>query len=116
VAKNLTTVIEPRGVSGMDSATWLNRLGNELPGWKVWRSDSAPGWNGPVWHAVPAPVGTDVATAACLANRVDADNPIGLRRLARERYAWNDHCESCGVLARECGHRQPEREKTRYRI
>jgi hypothetical protein len=37
--------------------------------------------------------------------------PQALRDAARERYGWDDYCDSCGILARECGHRQPEREK-----
>jgi hypothetical protein len=40
-------------------------------------------------------------------NGIDAATPAELRNAARLRYGWNDYCESCGVLARECGHRQP---------
>jgi hypothetical protein len=92
----------------MKEQAWLRRLGGELPGWFVWTSSISPRW-----RAVPAPAGTTLADARRLPNRIGAAAPAALRALAQERYGWDDHCESCGVLARECGHRQPEREGAR---
>lgn len=83
---------------------WLTRLSRQLPGWHVWYSSLSPRWN-----AVPADDGTRHAEALRLPNKVSAATPQELRTLARERYGWHDICESCGVPARECGHRQPER-------
>jgi hypothetical protein len=80
---------------------WFQRLGEQLPGWHVWTS-------GRRWYAVPAPAGVTHTEALELPNRIDGASPAQLRDLARERYGWDDTCQSCGVLARQCGHRQPE--------
>lgn len=93
----------------MKDQAWLQRLAEELPGWFVWTSSI-----GPRWRAVPAQADTTLADARRLPNRVDAATPAELRDAARLRYGWDDHCESCGTLARKCGHRQPEREKNTY--
>jgi hypothetical protein len=86
----------------MNARTWLGRLAGQLPGWHVWRS--SPGG----WFAVPAPADMTHDGALRLPNRVNAATPTALRTLCRERYGWDDYCESCGVLARKCGHRSPE--------
>jgi len=95
----------------VNDEAWLKRLDEQIHGWLVWRT------GGPLvgvrWHAAPAPADTPGTGYSLLQNRITADTPAELRRLARERYGWYDHCESCGVLARECGHRQPEREGAR---
>lgn len=91
---------------------WLSRLDEELPGWLVWRAGGTL-VGGTQWNAAPAPAGTPRTDHPKLANRITAETPAKLRTLARERYGWDDTCESCGVLARECGHRQPEREGAR---
>lgn len=84
---------------------WRLRLHDQLPGWAIrWTDDPR------AWHAAPAPRRTPRDELPRLPNRIDAATPRELRALARERYGWDDHCGSCGVLARECGHRQPERE------
>lgn len=93
----------------MNDQAWLRRLGQELPGWHVWTTSLTRRR----WCAVPAPAGTTLADAGQLPNRIDAATPAELRDAARLRYGWDDHCESCGTLARECGHRQPEREGAR---
>lgn len=82
---------------------WITRLTNQLPGWHVWYSTPAPRWN-----AVPAPEGIGHVEALTLPNRITASTPQLLRELARERYGWDDHCHTCNVPARECGHRRPE--------
>lgn len=85
----------------MRNEQWFQRLAQQLPGWHVWTS-------GRRWYAVPAPASATHTEALALPSRIDAATPAQLRTLAWERYAWDDHCESCGVLARTCGHRQPE--------
>lgn len=95
----------------MKDRTWLRRLGEEFPGWIAWTTE---GWK-PTdakgnWMAAPAPPGTPDTDVYLLADRVSAATPAELRTLMRERYGWDDHCQSCGVLSRECGHRQPERD------
>lgn len=52
--------------------------------------------------------GTPLTRAHALPNRVSAKTPEALRGLAQERYGWDDYCDTCGVLARVCGHRTPE--------
>jgi hypothetical protein len=90
----------------MSRQAWLTRLSAQLPGWVVWYT-SPPGRG---WHAVPAPAGMAVRDARQLPHRLGpCETPQELRTLARERYGWDDCCESCvGMLARECGHRRPE--------
>lgn len=94
----------------MNDDAWIKRLREQLPGWVIFRSGGS--LVGVKWHAAPAPSGTPGHEGFQLPNRVSASTPAELRALARERYGWDDTCESCGVLARECGHRQPECEKT----
>lgn len=86
----------------MRTQAWLDRLGEQLPGWHVWRS--SPGG----WFAVPAPDTASHADTLALAGRVNARTPGDLRSLCQERYGWHDYCQACGVLARECGHRRDE--------
>lgn len=76
----------------------------QLPGWKVWtcHPSTRP------WNAVPAPAGTGIAAAVRLPGRIQANNPATLIALCSERYGWNDYCDTCGLRARYCGHRQPE--------
>lgn len=95
----------------MKERTWLRRLDEELSGWHVWYSSSG-GTTGRGWRAVPAPAAVEHADALTLPGRIWAATPADLRTLVRQRYGWDDDCQSCGVLARECGHRQPEREKS----
>jgi hypothetical protein len=92
----------------MNVTTWCRRLQMQLPGWRVWHaSPPAAGW-----YAVPAPDGTPLVDLNGMPNRIGPfAKPQDLRMAAHERYGWNDTCETCGVLARECGHRQPEREQ-----
>lgn len=87
----------------MNRQTWLNRLSVQLPGWHVWYS--SPGLR---WSAVPAPEEASHDEALRLPGRISAATPQELRALCRERYGWSDYCETCGVPARECGHRRPE--------
>lgn len=82
-----------------------NELRAQLPGWHVWVTV-----DGPSWSAVPAREGTELAAAVTMPGRVTAGSTAELLTLAQERYGWHDYCETCGVPARECGHRQPERE------
>jgi hypothetical protein len=91
----------------VDRRAWLERLNEQLPGWHVWCSSPAM-VPGQPWGAVPAPDDIGHTDALELPHRVNAATPQGLRTLCRERYGWHDYCESCGVLARECGHRAPE--------
>jgi hypothetical protein len=95
----------------MKDQAWLRRLSQELPGWFVYTSSV-----GKKWRTVPAPAGTAMAEALDMPKHVYADTPAELRAAAQMRYGWYDHCESCGTLARECGHRQPEREGARRKI
>jgi hypothetical protein len=95
----------------MNDQKWLDRLNGELHGWLVWRTGGTQ--VGVKWNAAPAAAGTPLTDYPALPNRITADTPAQLRSLARERYGWYDTCESCGVPARECGHRQPEREGAR---
>lgn len=91
----------------MRKDTWLRRLQEQLPGWTVWRS--SPGG----WFAIPGPEGAPPPGVLNLPGTIQADTPAELRAACRERYGWYDYCETCvGVLARDCGHRQPEREKS----
>lgn len=79
-----------------------------FPGWHVWYSSGPPRG----WYAVPAPDETTHTEALDLPNRTGPYvAPSDLTVAVRERYGWHDHCDTCGVLARECGHRQPERDK-----
>jgi hypothetical protein len=89
--------------------SWLSRLRAQLPGWHVWYSSTVPRWN-----AVPAPADLRHTEVYNLPNfkslLISTDRPEVLRELCRERYGWYDNCDTCvGSLARECGHRQPER-------
>lgn len=58
--------------------TWITRLGEQLPGWHVWRSD-----DGPRWNAVPAPADISHTDALGLPDRVGADTPQALRALCQ---------------------------------
>jgi hypothetical protein len=95
----------------LDKHAWVLRLSAQLPGWHVWYTSGGGDPRG--WYAVPAPADANHVAALALPGRMFAETPAGLRALARERYGWDDTCDSCGVLARECGHRQPEREGAR---
>jgi hypothetical protein len=86
----------------MDKHQMLLRLIPQLPGWKVWRS--SPGG----WNAVPAPADVSLDEALYMPGRMTAATPAELKKLCLARYGWDDYCETCGVLARECGHRAPE--------
>lgn len=88
----------------MTKHAWVLRLNAQLDGWHVWYT-SGPG---PKWNAVPAPSDINHIDAVYLPNRLSAATPQGLRKAAQLRYGWNDYCQTCGVIARECGHRQPE--------
>lgn len=93
----------------MNADAWARRLSGQLPGWHVWYTSG--GGIGRGWYAVPAPDGIDHAAALALPDRVGPyRRPQELRTVVGDRYGWDDYCESCGQLARECGHRQPERE------
>lgn len=98
----------------MKRAAWIRRLDAQLPGWHVWHS--SPGMPGK-WNAVPAPAAASHIEALALPSfrltRISAESPAELRRLARVRYGWDDHCQTCGVLARECGHRCDETKQRR---
>jgi hypothetical protein len=97
----------------MGTRAWLSRLSNQLSGWHVWYMGSGGNF-GRGWYAVPAPAGIGHTDALALSNRIGPyRTPQELRTIICERYGWGDHCESCGVLARECGHRQPDREGAR---
>jgi hypothetical protein len=86
---------------------WFERLAEQLPGWHVWFTSGGGTPRG--WYAVPAPAGATHQDACGLPNRLGPfDRPQDLRAAARKRYGWDDYCGACGVLARECGHRQPE--------
>jgi hypothetical protein len=86
-------------------SAWCRRLQAQLPGWHVWRSGTpARGW-----YAVPAPPGTGHTEALGLPHRLGPyREPQELRAVCRQRYGWDDYCQTCGILARDCGHRQPE--------
>jgi hypothetical protein len=89
---------------------WFRRLRHQLPGWHVWYS--SPGLvPGERWNAVPASADATMDQALHLPGRISARTPAELRALCRERYGWDDHCDTCGVLARDCGHRTPERKQ-----
>jgi hypothetical protein len=75
-----------------------------LPGWSVWIQ--GPGSS--AWCAVPAPPGAELPRAQELPGRITAATSTELITLCRQRYAWHDICDTCGVPARQCGHRQPE--------
>lgn len=96
----------------MNITGWARRLNAELPGWHIWYTSG--GSTGRGWYAVPAPDDADHTATLTLPARIGPYHaPQGLRADAHDRYGWSDTCESCGVLARECGHRQPEREGAR---
>lgn len=80
----------------------VRQLATQLPGWHVWYSSSG------AYFAVPAPAGTKLADAIAMPGRIGAHEPAGLLALCQARYGWDDTCDTCGVLARECGHRGPE--------
>lgn len=96
----------------MHDAVWLRRLSDDGSGWYFWKADGLP----EPWRAVIAPKGyrppdgTEPNPQA--AGYITANTPVELRKLVRQRYSWYDHCQTCGTLARECGHRQPERRDT----
>lgn len=87
----------------MNQREWLDHLTRELPGWNVWYSSLKPHWS-----AVPAPEGTSLSEALTMPGLVSAHYPQLLLGLCSERYGWDDYCSTCGVLARECGHRKDE--------
>ncbi len=90
----------------MSVQAWCRRLGGELPGWHFWYQT---GGNGTGWWAVPAPSGMAHAETLGQPNRLGPCRTAQrLRTECRERYGWYDDCQSCGVPARRCGHRQPE--------
>lgn len=93
----------------LNTDAWLDLLREQLPGWKVW---VIAGPVGRGWRAVPAPASTPMVEAIHMDHRVSADTPHELRTLCRERYGWDDTCETCGTSWRECGHRQPERDRS----
>ena len=97
----------------MNLDSWLRRLSEELRGWHVWRTTGT----GSGWYAVPAPnprpepIDPRPGWYLHLPDRIGPYyTPQELRRACRDRYGWYDHCDSCGVLARNCGHRGPERD------
>jgi hypothetical protein len=87
---------------------WLRRLNAQLPGWTVWYSSGSLAGSG--YFTAPAPGDLPKGTNRLgLANRLGPyRDPKVLRAEARERYGWDDHCDTCGVLARDCGHHRPE--------
>ncbi len=92
----------------MKVPAWIGRLTQQLPGWHVWYASSG-GLSGRGWYAVPAPADSSHVRALGLPGRVGpVSSPQELRATCRQRYGWDDTCESCGVLARACGHRTPE--------
>lgn len=89
----------------MDRRGWLRRLAAQLPGWFVWYGGSP----GAGWMAVPAPPGTTARDAREMPHRIGPfPTPQELRAAARARYAWDDHCQTCGNPWQDCGHRAPE--------
>lgn len=94
----------------MRVGTWLSRLRRELPGWWAWRANA--GWYAAPSAPPPAPADRTYGWYLKLPNRIGPyPTPQLLRAACRERYGWNEHCATCGVLARDCGHRQPERDE-----
>lgn len=92
----------------MNRQAWFRRLGAQLPGWHVWYG----GVPGAGWYAAPGPSEDTHVEAIRRPHRIGPyPTPQALREDARERYGWYEYCETCGVPARECGHRQPERQK-----
>lgn len=92
----------------MKLQAWLARLKEQLPGWHVWYMGGG-GNLGRGYCATPAPADINHTDALYLPNRVGpVKNPKLLREMCRERYGWDETCESCNELARECGHRMPE--------
>ncbi len=87
---------------------WLDTLTKRHPGWFF---SLAPSTTHPKWCAVPAPDNATAASVFRLTGEITATTPEALSALVAERYGWHDYCETCGDLARECGHRQPERER-----
>lgn len=87
--------------------TWVAELNAKLHGWRVWHSGFQR-----LWSAVPAPTGTKLREVYELPNRVTASTPQELLLVCQERYGWYDTCDSCGMLARDCGHRRPEGDKS----
>lgn len=86
-----------------DVAEECRRLIAQFPGWHFWRS--SPGG----WFAVPAPDDITHTEALYLPNRLGGyRTPEALAAEVEPRYGWHDHCQTCMVLARECGHRQDE--------
>lgn len=93
----------------MKVETRLRRLHAQHPGWLFFHTTTGPG---PArWTAAPYAYRVDYVNAD-FRGIIAAATPDELRRMVRDRYGWYDHCETCGVLARECGHRQPEQEKS----
>lgn len=90
---------------------WLDRIAGQLTGWWVWHSSAG-------WQAVPAPKPRPVPIDPRpdwymhLPNRIGPyATPQQLRTECKARYGWDDWCDTCGILARDCGHRQPERDE-----
>jgi hypothetical protein len=93
----------------MTVAAWCRRLTAQLLGWHVWRSGSGGIVGTSGWYAVPAPPDMTLAEARLLPGRLGPYlTPQLLRAACRQRYGWDEDCQSCGGLARECGHRSPE--------
>lgn len=92
----------------MRTTAWLGRLAEQLSGWHVWYTSGPPRG----WYAAPAPDTSGPAEPGWylnLPNRIGPySSPQLLREAAQERYGWDDDCDTCGVPARDCGHRQPE--------
>lgn len=96
----------------MKDEVWLRRLSDDGAGWYFWKDPDPL-----AWRARPAPKGFnptlgDLRESTYADGMVVANTPTELRKLVRQRYGWYDHCQTCGILARECGHRQPERRDT----
>lgn len=88
----------------LDIADECTALDARFPGWHVWYSSQPRGW-----YAVPAPAEATHTEALALPNRLGPyPTPAALADEMTPRYGWDDNCKTCGIPARECGHRQDE--------
>ena len=98
----------------MNHTGWFRRLAEQCPGWYITYTSGGGPPSG--WYAVPInpPPSREERLAAWRhPHRIGAfKTPQALRAAMRQRYAAGDECETCLGPWEQCGHRQPEQDKS----
>ena len=106
----------------MKHGGWFKRLAGQCPGWWIWYTSGTvteDGRSSRGWYAIPIEMPPTIEERAQA--HVDYRHvrigpfatPQELRTEMQARYGAGEHCDTCGAPWELCGHRQPERERTR---